>query len=129
MGAAIGTITGSAGSYKVNLHNNNNYKSNNNSSQASNAPLQRRIKMLKQSRRKGFFKGRKATKQAVSKPVMFYGCAHSLEVLLAMTNPESRCMEYVPENVKEVESTMRDYIDLLENPTLNIIPTQRKLEA
>ena len=128
MGAAIGTITGTAGSYKVNLHNNNEYK-NNNSSQALNAPLKRRIKMLKQSRRKRFFKGRKSAKQAVSKPVMFYGCAHSLEVLLAMTGPESRCMEYVPENVKEVESTMRDYIDLLENPTLDIVPTQRNVEA
>ena len=127
MGAAFGKLAGTSGSYKVNLYNNNNYK--NSSSKSSDASLKTKIKMLKQSRRKRFFKIVKAPKQTVSKPVMFYGCAHSLEVLLAMSGPKSRCMEYVPENVKEVVSTMRDYIDLLENPTLNIIPTQRKVEA
>ena len=128
MGAALGQMTGTAGIYKVNHHNKNKYNNNNNS-KSSDASLETKIKMLKQSRSKRFSKGQKAAKEAVSKPVMFYGCAHSLEVLLAMTGPQSRCMEYEPENVKEVESTMRDYIDLLENPTLDITPTQRKVAA
>ena len=127
MGAAFGKLAGTSGSYKVNLYNNNNYKKS--SSKSSDAFLKTTIKMLKQSSRKRFFKIVQAPKQTVSKPVMFYACANSLEVLLAIAGPKSRYMEYVPDNGKEVESTTRDYIDMLENPTLNIIPTQRKVEA
>ena len=67
-------------------------------------------------------------KSTDSKPIKFYASNHVTISRLKMAGEVTGYVEYVPDNVLEVETTMKDYIDLLMNPHQDIKPRVRKLK-
>ena len=62
-----------------------------------------------------------------NEPVKFYASNRTTISHLKMTGEVTGYVEYIPDNVLEVETVMKDYIDLLMNPHANIKPRMRTI--
>ena len=70
----------------------------------------------------------KDQREADKEPIKIYSTNRTFVRNLEMTGELLGYIEYQPDNELEVETAMRDYIDLLMNPHSTIKPRERKLK-